>query len=277
MKRGFIFLLMLCFCAMAYGNASAEGAEALVRGNTAVVRIPCDWLYAYELRRIRPEGIYTFDALTKDVDDAWLRDNMSEAEYAAFMADYHEKGAAGWLKIRNLTVPEGYPRKNGRVQMNVRLIDDDWYMVFRQEPIDYDAEFWIESHYIEVYADEHKMAALDAIGDVILTSAIDVKPFDGAASEVLHYGDYTLEVFSVLDANVIVIIDASPDGDSVQDMSLRIGDDIAFDVTGYRSGNQAIYCCVLSDSELAALQTQCAVGRQCLHPAVTVTGSARCR
>ena len=253
-------VLILLFCVSAYAHAEG-GIEAIVRGNTAVVQIPCDWLYKYASLFHDPEQrAYGFQSNRFIADDEWLAQNLDEAEYTAFMADYSEQGYAGLLKIRDVgTICDPTDANYDRLLMNKRRIDDDWYIIFRQEELNF--KHAVVYYPTTIYADAEGIEVIEQADESIPQELISTGSFRAhrAPDSRIYCEDCSFEIFSDLEsyglrANVAVITKALANQNFIVDAVLQLGENVSIDVSGYTEGENAIYCCVLTDSELQLLK-----------------------
>ena len=195
--------------------------RATERGGTWVFRIPAEQLAAVELASPEPDA----------TDDPLV------SAFAATVSD---------LVSLRLAVPE-----DGALFMNLRVIDGSCFLVLRPERA-YSEEkplIWrAESMSLNFFGDE--ALTLDGVSRPIASAP---EQDDGDRAQVFSqdYDGLDISVYRAMDTNIAVLHQSNPEADALDGM-LQIGSP-SIPVRGYRSGKQAIYCCVITDAELGAL------------------------
>lgn len=256
MKKLFIFLILLIAASAPVGLAEAEGVEALVRGETALVRIPCEWLQTYAAVEYPPEArSHGFDSRRFTVDDSWLRENLSDAQYAAFMQHYLQNGSACELFIRDvgLIVDSTQPAYD-RLLMNKRLLNGCWYLVFHQEPLNFDCACVYYPTTLFADGKTGRIEAIEHADAEIPEAQISVHRYDAGAGRSIRRAGLNFEIFQGLNTNIVVMSVPFSKDTFMETAVLQIGESLSIELTGYQAGARAAYCCVLNDSELNALE-----------------------
>lgn len=259
MKKVFLSLIIIfSLCLIVFAQAENNGITALVRGNTAVVRIPHEWLYTYALAHYPPEErLDAFDSSRYIVDDEWLQQSLNETDYASFKEDFFTNGYASLLIIRDVgIISDSTTAKYDRLQMHKRFIDDAWFLVFRQEPLNFNTAC---AYYPTTVFAEHEIEVFVHAEAEIPKNMITIQSFDGTAKERFIKGDYSFEVFSALGENIVVITTTSANSVFDENAILQIDKDISVNISGYINHNQITYCCVLTDAELQVLENKTSI------------------
>lgn len=269
-----MLILLISFETLTF--ASADGVETVIRGNTAVVKIPCEWLYNYAIDQ-NPLGTQScsFDSRIFLADDDWLEDHLNDAfddnvyysdkewlkktlgdaEYSSFKKAYQEYGIAICLKVRDVSVIcDSTSPSYDRLLLNKRCVDGSWYVIFRQDQIEFKDACVYYPTTIVGYDDEIKV--IDHADQEIPDYLISKTKYDEEPDNTLDRYGYTFDIFSVLDINIVVITGSISRHGFIENAVLEIGNDVRIEINGYRQNKQVVYCCVLSDSELKALNNK---------------------
>ena len=227
MKRKIGLLLVGLMVLMAFG-ALGEGAAlpdltATERGGTWVIRVPEAALSSMAIEHGQPpEGTEDMTAL--------LGQSLSDAITARF------------------AVPA-----DGSLLMCVRVIDGDGCLVVRPDT-KYDARHPFRWQAVEMTGDIFGAGGMSVNGvSAVNTYAPKVSRGDYEQVFSREYDRLDIDVYHAGGMSIAVV---HQDGKTKRDKltgTLRIGDQPAIPVTGYVSGKQTIYCCVLTDAELGAL------------------------
>lgn len=263
-KRIVIWLTIALICLGMCANAENVGIDVLVRGQTAIMRIDKEWLQTYANQDVDPQSdskIYHSEV----INESMLKYHLESAEwydqkddlYEAFMADYAENGYAV-----NATIYEVYMTGDPFIKtLAKRNKENCWYIVFcqTQQPdattaVHYGINFQNTCRYRAV-----RLAAQEGIYKFyedersIPDSLMSIRPYNGDPDEVLQRGELTLEVFHVLDTNVIMCYQTVSEADFIEYAYLMVDDDLCYSAKGYLDGDQAAYCCVMNDIDFRVL------------------------
>lgn len=229
---------------------AGENVQAVVRGGTIVVHFSDAWLAKPELTGVfgwSPDSEYTGEEA-----DQLLAEYLHGNAYNSFLADYLADGSAEG-RARNPVILE----TNGELVMNHRHIGSDWYTIVRPtERFDNSWDMYWRINGIKLRMDgdslftnfdqqtveEHKMLKLTRGGS------------DGPVFETENDA-MQMVVYRELDANIAVIYEKSADKDFLEAAQLRIpGTAQGIEMDGYMDAGRGVYCCTLTDAELALLQ-----------------------
>lgn len=225
--------------------------QAVVRGGTIVVRFPDARLAEAELTDVfgwSQDSVYPGDAGAR-----MLAHCLHGESYNAFMAELQGGGAAQGRALE----PEILSGSDVMI-MSLRHIGGSWYAVARSDakPGERWNMYWrINSHALNMQPD-----GLHIVFDRQSVESWLELPLGqmGDADPVYEYseGSLRVEAYRAMDAVIAVVYDSAADADFLQDVQLRIGGaDSGIEVTGYMNGKTGVYCCVLTEGELAALQS----------------------
>ena len=247
MKRRLCLLFVLVLL-VSSAHAEAQIGEMLIRGNTAVVRVSdaalCDYAEVLYPAKVPGDDELAFDDSKIDVDDAWLRETLTDGEYAAFTGDYAPVTVITQIDIE----------PTAGFVMSRRRIGDDWYLVVRQDrPSIEDLWFKCATLY-----DSDGLKAVIHGALTLPTNKIGTSRFEGREDGRFTAGDTQYDVYIGAGAAIAVITQKDVgDGFSAQ-ATLVLSDGTEIELTGYRDGNDAVYCCPLTNEEhlLLANHTQ---------------------
>ena len=229
-KCSILFLVILLLahvslCAIAEEAVSTELPKltATERGGTWILRVPQALLESVELHKPdRPASQYSLTGLC-----------------ARGLTDAVEQRLA-------------YP-SDGSLFMNLRVLDGDCYIVTRPtQP--YSAEFpflWtVEQREIQFFeADTTVSGVSEALSSV---PEMDSSGYTQVYSDRFAQGD--IAVYRAMDVNIAVIHWRGEEELGLIAMAQIGGTDAQkLPVTGYASGKQFTYCCIITDAELGAL------------------------
>lgn len=238
------------------GAASEKPVQAAVRGNTAVVAVPYEWMHERCSREYPeyPPGKRTpyFQSRLEVVDENWLAENLPEGtvegmEKAVGLTD----GGAYYLDIDMLISSSAEHAETDRLPMSVRFIDNAWYLVFRQKEMNVDNSCRYSVR--QVYWGE-KIEVVHHWGDLIPEEEIDVSRFKGSAAYETQSDNLSISVFEAIGANIAVIEEKNADKNLISQVKLMLPGGATAEISGYMDGKNAVYCCVLSDQEMQLLK-----------------------
>ena len=233
-----------------------DGADvrAAARGGTVVVRFSDEWVYGHELTSV-------FGFMSDEVSnggEGWVRlgEYLHGARYADFLADYADddraEGRCCVPYVLGTGKPDGDDWKD--LKMSARHIGASWYIVIRP-----DSKFgknwrmyWRVSSYALSFASNTLTAEFD-LQTLEENRLMQLESFKGAKPEYQRDGDLQISVFSALDGHIAVF--SQKRAEVLADARLIIGGhDIGVQISGYADGENAVYCCALTEAELARLQ-----------------------
>lgn len=237
--------------------------ESIVRGGTVVIRVPDAWL------RAREDDAYEIDYVAEPWQaqytgaraDAEVAEQLHGEGYRAFLDVAAAKGEAytGDDDIPMGCVPELVPG-DGDLVMNRRHIGGAWYLTLRpseegrkrlekKKKLDVDLKFSL-----------NQLALRDGILSVGKRNEwedkfLTLKPDKSKAAPTGWQRDgLELSVFQESGANICVI-HLSAAAPSTEGAALLIdGVDSGIRMDGYPGDGDAIFCCVLTDGEMSALE-----------------------
>ena len=237
-------------CAAISGSADVPELRACMRGGTYVIRVPVELLAAAQ---ISSDTGFSFQ---ESYDGSEASDTLSEmltdAEYLLFMAEFASSGEA--QGVYRMPLPD---TGEELLSMNVRLLDDAWYMVVRPDgeaPEDGVLSWRIVENRVEMDGS----GALTVTCQGVEERRDAVESENRNDSETIFQAEYEgvrIDVYRAIGANIAVLHVDEADPDALQG-EVRIGKSAqsGTPVQGYmdESGG-AVYCCVITDSELGAL------------------------
>lgn len=229
----------------------AEGdVRAVVRGGTIVASFSDAWLAQQELA-----GVFGWTGETQyqgREGQQLLAEYLHGDAYNRFMQDYSANQAAeGRARVPVILA------QDGELIMNSRHIGGRWYVVVR--PAAAFDESWSMYWRVEGLAlrmeggdlyTNFDLQTVEERRELRLERASGAQPTHQSAA-----GDLGMTVYREMDANIAVIYQSAADGNRLQDVRLRIpGAEGQIRLSGYMEGDRGVYCCVLTDGELALLQ-----------------------
>lgn len=238
---------------------SDESTEirATERGGTLVVRIPDGWVDGFFIGRedFAPDNINTipieYFGRTAILTAAQM---LSGDDYIGFMND-QKNGNAEAVSIS----ADCYAwRGNGDgVSMNLRHIDGAWYDIthdFSGDDDDWKLSFSVNATKVWTEGDVLLTQHCDSDGEDAL---IPVESMKGAKPVFSgEYDNLTISIYDTLETHIAVFHEPDGNSDVLKDVGLDIGvhmTDIL--MNGYMSGKTAVFCCVLTDAEVSALES----------------------
>ena len=238
-------------CPVCHQAEDAGGdVQAVVRGGTIVVRFSDAWLARPELTGVfgwSPDSEYSGEAAEKR-----LTEYLHGDAYNSFMADFMADGSAeGRARVPDILSVDG------ELIMSRRHIGNAWYAIVRPA-VKFNGSwnmYWridgirlrregesLFTNFDLQTVEEHKELSLSRGGS-------------GGPVFELDNDALALSVYRELDANIAVIYEKSADADFLEDAQLRMsGMTEGIELDGYMDGGQGVYCCTLTDGELALLE-----------------------
>lgn len=247
-----LILMAAMLLVMGISIAEENTPRAIIRGNTAVVAIPHEWLNDYCSRIYKPnERLVSFQSYAYYAEESWLKENLDADEYLSFMADYTSDGNAYYLDLDMDVFCDAEFSSTNRFKMSKRYLNDTWYLVFRQE----DMNFNLACEYAatQIFG-SNKIELIEQAADTLPESEIYRRQFNGNPVYEIGVGNLKISIFQELGTNIAVVTERAPDKNRISKVGLHIGKFEAIEVSGYMDGDSAIYCCVLSDEEVEQLQ-----------------------
>ena len=234
--------------------SALEDVRAAARGGTIVVRFSDEWVYNHELT-----GVFGFmPADVSEGEAGWMQlgKYLHGARYADFLADYAADGKAEgrccvpW--VLGTGEPDGEDWKD--LKMSARHIGASWYIVIRPES-KFEKTwrmFWRVSSY-ELTLTDDGLTSLFDLQTLEENRLMQLERFKGASPEYQRDGDLQISVFDALGGHIAVL--SQQNGEALADARLIIdGRDTGARLSGYADGANAVYCCALTEGELAQLR-----------------------
>ena len=242
------------------GSAAEKPVQAAVRGNTAVVAVPYEWMQercAKEYPEYPPgQRLWSFQSRLEVVDESWLDENLPAGTVEGMERAKGYEGEAYYLDVDMLISSSGEHAETDRLPMSVRFIDDSWYLVFRQKEMN--MENACRYSVRQVYW-EDKIEIVHHWGDLIPEEEIDVSRFKGSAAHEIQSGVLSISVFEAVGANIAVIEERNADKNRISQVQLQLPGGAVAEISGYMDGQNAVYCCALSDREVEQLKNGASV------------------
>lgn len=238
-------------------EAAYPGVEAWERGGTAVVRIP-DSLIAEALAEGAepaevPEALLCV-ANTRDEDLARLVHGLG---YLNLL-----RGARAGETLRATAfIPEYSPKAGDVTVLNQRHIGAAWYLTVR--PAGAELSLWMNYYRAEldITALPGGLTFAQGEGTAVKRALLTVKP-EKSGGEVVYrsaesdfFGDDGRSIYVIRDGNVNICVIREKNYDPEYGLFRRADYcGSVIDMTGYEDKKDAVFCCVLTDGELAAMQ-----------------------
>lgn len=227
-----------------------EDVRAVSRGGTIVVRFSDAWLDAQELTGVF--GWNVADRYTGKQADRMLGEYLHGDAYNAFLRQYLDTGSAeGRADTPHILATDG------SLVMNKRHIGTAWYIVLRPKQA-FDQEwsmYWrVSSHALKM--EEGVLSIEFDLQTIEETRSLKLNRMDGSQPIYERSGDdMQIAVYRALDGNVAVIWDRGIADVGEAEAQLCIdGAPEAIALNGYVENGAQVYCCMLTDGELQALQ-----------------------
>ena len=228
------------------GPAQVQGAA---RGGTIVLRFSDAMLAEPELTSVF--GWSFPEECTGE--QAWSRlgELLHGGDYAAFVERVCDGGSAEAVA----RTPDVL-NVNGELILNRRHIGGDWYVLVR--PSERFADSWEMYWRIDGLRLSMEGDALSENFALQTPEAYETVRFssvDGAQCVLQRAaGNLELSVYRELDGYIAVLCERGADADFLEEVGLRIGDrDCGVEMTGYMSGGDGVFCCMLTEGELHLL------------------------
>lgn len=233
-------------------QAADDGADvrAVSRGGTIVVRFSDAWLDAQEL--IGVFGWSTADQYTGKQADRKLGEYLHGDAYNAFLRQCSAAGSAeGRADTPHILATDG------SLVMSKRHIGSAWYIVLRPKQAfgrEWSMYWRVSSHAIQM---ENGVLSIDFdLQTVEETRSLKLNRMDDSQSIYERSGDdLQMAVYRALDGNVAVIWNRGiADAENAETLLCIEGAAENIAMNGYTENGAQVYCCMLTDGELQALQ-----------------------
>ena len=218
---------------------------AVERGGTIILKMPDSW--ASSRKNIgsvfgwSPADVYEGEEALEQVAV-----NLHGDAYNAFMKAWEETGSAeAWR-----WVPGIYP-ENNELFMNQRHIGGAWYVTMRPDKVSGDSiEIYLRffGGVIEAEGDQVTVDGNDEWGDPDYKLRFSEKQ-NKSRSFAQDYGDFSIDIYDELDTHIAVIRQKNADKDLLEGVRLTVEDQPDIILNGYMDGDNAVYCCTLTDGE----------------------------
>lgn len=237
-------------CPVCLQEDAGSEIQAVSRGRTIVVRFPDAWLAEQELT-----GVFGWSSDTVHTGEA-AHDRLSELlhgdAYNAFLADYMADDYAEGRSCSPYILSD-----ENELIMSSRHIGGSWYIIVRPEGrfgSTWTMYWRVQSQMLRMedgaLSENFDLQTVEERRKISVSSMDDVQAVCERSDDAL-----SISVFRALEGNVAVITEFNADEDFLDDVQLRIGGrEDGVDVQGYMNGRDAVYCCMLTDAELAAIQ-----------------------
>lgn len=229
--------------------------QAASRGGTIVVCFSDAWLNEPELT-----GVFGWSgggSYSGAECQAVLAENLHGDAYNRFMEDYLQNGSAeGRANTPHILSADGL------LVMNKRHIGSDWYIVVR--PREKFEDSWNMYWRVSSLSLQMEQDTLHADFDQQTVEEIrelKIDRMDGSEPVYQRSGDaLDIAVYAALDGNIMVLREKDAADRNLEDVRLRIsGAPDGVDIAGYPENDAAVYCCMITDAELEALQNNARV------------------
>lgn len=233
-------------CPVCSPGSSAEAPRAAVRGGTVVVAVSDGYLAGQELA-----GVFNWNQ-SEPVSQADAQEMLAEYlngdEYLQFMNSYAEKGVAqGVARLPELM--------SGGVLLSRRHLQGAWYLAVRPD-VSLN-QVWTVDLRICGFSLHMEQDALYQSFDFQTTPEAIRLQLERAQENTIYeasQGALSVSVYRELDTNIAVFYDRTQN-DLEGTGALRIGERVpCVELEGYQDADAWVYCCVLTDAELAALE-----------------------
>lgn len=233
-------------CPVCSPGSNAEAPRAAVRGGTVVVAVSDGYLAGQAL-----EGVFNWNqsAPVNEADaEEMLAEYLNGDDYLAFMNSYAEKGVAqGVARLPELV--------SGGMLLSRRHLEGVWYLAMRP-----DAslnQVWTVDLRIRGFSLHMEQNALYQSFD-FQTTPEQIRLQLERAQEATIYeasqGALSVSVYHEINTNIAVFYDRT--GNDLEGAgALCIGGRTpCVEMSGYQDADAWVYCCVLTEAELAALE-----------------------
>ncbi len=231
-------------------------ASAVARGNTIVVRISDSWIERHELYGDFHYSFFGFQQ--KEESPETLSEYLHGDAFNRVLREI-QSGETNAV-LRAPTVLRTDENRQSVLVMNRRHIGNAWYITFRPEAQigdHWDMRWRINAFEIDVQSQGH--FTFDLVQQSPVASYPLATPqFSESAAFSAEYDGCQIDVFADagqdVRANVAVITVPNADKDNLTNCALRIGDQVSIPINGYMDSESAIFCCTLTDAEVAHLE-----------------------
>lgn len=243
--------VILIAAILAVSSACAESVSAIIRGGTVIARFSDRWI---EDRNM--EEVFSFSGVNLTDRVQILRDlksSLSESEFEQFMSDYEQNSSAS-IDVNSLDI---YEEDEEILIMSVRHIDDAVFAILRP------ADSKKKSFYVNCSIEKTRKTWNGFGGEYLSTPIASAQPekvkLKISEKKVSTACNYELAGISV---NVLKtewggVAALHAPLDLPEKVSLYIGgDEIGIPLTGYTTGEEMVYCCMLTDQEFKAMKDQ---------------------
>lgn len=224
--------------------------DAAARGGTVVVRFNDAWLESQELTSVfgwNSDSIYSGKQAQRT-----LGEYLHDENYNAFMTEYLADGRAeGRAYVPHILSTDG------ALMMSRRHINNDWYIIMRpkMEFGDHWDMYWRVSS-LDLRMEGGLLNTAFDLQTIEETRTLQLERMEGSSPVYERSGKgVDIAVYSALDGYIAVIQEKDFADAGLENVRLHIeGSHDEIEVSGYNEGGAAVYCCMLTDAELAALQ-----------------------
>lgn len=240
------YLCPVCAC-----QVSELSAKAVARGNTIVLRLPQSWLDDAQ-KTVSASFDAAFQAQYVEAEAyARLTELMQGERCTAFLADYAQnQRAEAAVRIPDI------PWQSDELLMNQRHFGDVYYYVIRPDAA-FEAQYTVDLRFFE-----HDLHFENGVLQEVGAGEWSDEGFAMSLSRVsggnivhsIDSDDLQLDIFYEMDCYIAVIEEHNADKNRISGVKLYIdGLDTGIRLNGYMDGQNAVYCCVLTDAEFARI------------------------
>lgn len=232
---------------------------AATRGGTIVLCMPDEWMKT----RTDIMGVFGLalpDRYTGEEAEKMLAQYLHGLDYTGFRNDYHANGRAeARVFSPSILMTTDYTRLTSEpfLNMHQRHIGGAWYIAFRPEK-SFEDELEI---YLRFFTGDIKMENDELIISMPMEwgdSDYNLKLKNIGSNSIVfskEYEDIRISVFRERGVNIAAIYEYGADETLLEGVRLNIaGAPEEIMLSGYISGETAVFCCVLTDGEVHALE-----------------------
>lgn len=234
MMKKWIAVLLACLMLLA-AAALAEDVESAIRGKTLIIRMPDAWIQE-KIQDAAPHVGWWDD----DGQNWSWKSPASEWMLSLFIMN-------GSAPVEGSAILPAY-MYGGEMEMSLNRIGESWYAVLRLEEASDSKDIQYELCNVDYGISD--MGVLTAKEESCVTVEMALNPQDMSAMQpdfTARYDNIKISLFPALGATVAVIVEENADKDLLQEVQMLVDYSCGPLLNGYMDGEDAVYCCMVSD------------------------------
>ena len=230
---------------------------AVARDNTVIVRIADSFLEEAELTDTF--GFSPAEPQPVSEAPALIAEYLHGDAYNRFLQEIRTTGSAS-AQARIPLVLSTNTQEHPLLRMSTRHIGNAWYFALQTDaPMDDTFDIsWRANAFKFKFSYDSGLTVNDAQQTDLYPASLKPSPQTEPAAFSAQYDDCRIDVYTDagqdVRANVAVITLSGADANNLDNCTLSIGDPVSIPVNGYMDGENGVFCCTLTDVEIARLK-----------------------